>query len=232
MAIHRDSYEGTEFDMTKGPAAAPFGNPNRWATPTRPPAGFVGWERSISIFRCAYCVILQTRDSLPSWIGGLAWFAEDDPKTSCFVPLYAGLTRLPEAYQIGTRDEFDRKSAWWAANFIGNWANLRFDSMVADVRKASTAYEDGFFALQPIIEKRAADLYKENPDLAREYLTDYSNIMASRVAEEWWKLADYLVVKYNDGYVKAPGSDKAAGYPQEWLDAVGFGKTKIRTPAR
>ena len=30
FAIHRDNYEGTEFDLTKGLAAGPFGNPNRF----------------------------------------------------------------------------------------------------------------------------------------------------------------------------------------------------------
>jgi hypothetical protein len=30
FAIHRDNYEGTEFDLTKGLAAGPFGDPNRF----------------------------------------------------------------------------------------------------------------------------------------------------------------------------------------------------------
>jgi dipeptidase len=231
MAIHRDSYEGTEFDLTKGEAAGPFGDPNRWATPTRPPDGFMGWERSISVFRCSYCVVLQARGWLPAWIGGLAWFAEDDPKTAAFIPLYAGLTRLPESFEIGSRDRFDRKSAWWAFDFVSNWANLKYSYVIEDIKKAYSTLEDGFFDLQPIIEKRAVDLYKESPALAREYITDYSNTMAQRTVDEWWKLSDYLIVKYNDGYVSTPGEEKSVGYPKEWLDSVGFGKTKIQTPA-
>ena len=154
MQIHRDYYEGTEFDMTQGLAAGPFGSPNRWST-NRPPAGAIGWERSISIFRCAYCVVLQCRDWLPDWIGGLAWFAEDDPKTSCFVPFYCGITKLPNCYEVGGRDKFERTSAWWAFNFVGNWADLKFSYMIEDIKQKYTDFEDSFFTLQPTIEKTA-----------------------------------------------------------------------------
>jgi len=34
MKIKRDFMEGTEFDLTVGLAAGPFGNPNRYPTPS------------------------------------------------------------------------------------------------------------------------------------------------------------------------------------------------------
>ena len=228
MRIHRDYYEGTEFDMTKGLAAGPFNSPNRWSTPTKPPKNHIGWERSISIFRCAYCVVLQCRDWLPDWIGGLAWFAADDPKTSCFVPFYSGITSLPQAYEIGGRDKFERESAFWAFNFVGNWAELKFSYMIEDIQKTAAAFEDGFFNLQPIIEKRAVELFKEKPELAQQYFTDYSCTMAQRTVDEWWKLGEYLITKYSDGYVNLPQTGKRVGYPAEWLDAVGYGKQNLK----
>lgn len=30
MSVLRDHYEGTPFDLTKGPAAGPWGTPDRW----------------------------------------------------------------------------------------------------------------------------------------------------------------------------------------------------------
>jgi dipeptidase len=227
MALHRDFYKGTEFDMSQGLAAGPFNNPNRFSTPTRPPEGYVGWERSISIFRCSYCIVLQARDWLPDWIGGLAWFAEDDPKTSCFVPFYGGIITVPECYQTGRRDVFDKKSAWWAFDFVSNWSNLRFSLMSEDIEKVYSDFENSFFNLQASVEARAQTLYKENPAACREYLTKYSNETARRVVNDWWALADKLIVKYNDGYINTPGETKAPGYPKEWLDAVGYGQTKI-----
>ena len=227
MALHRDYYQGTEFDPSKGQAAGPFGNPTRFSTPTHAPDGYIGWERPISIFRCSYCFVSQSRGWLPDWVGGIIWFAEDDPKTSCFVPLYCGITTVPEAFQVGRRDIFDRKSAWWAFDFVSNWANIRFSNMIEDIRKASADFETTFFSLQPSIEARAKTLFQENPQACRQYLTKYSNETAQRVADDWWALADYLIVKYNDGYVNVPGQAQSPGYPKEWLDSVGYGKTKI-----
>lgn len=227
MSLHRDFYKGTEHDLSKGLAAGPFNNPNRYSTRTRPPEGHIGWERPISIFRCSYCIVVQVRDWLPDWIGGLVWFAEDDPKTSCFVPFYGGITKVPESYQTGRRDVFDKKSAWWAFDFVSNWANLRYSPMSEDIKKVYTDFENTFFNLQASVEARAEALYKENPQACREYLTEYSNETAQRVVDDWWALADYLIVKYNDGYVNVPEGRSMPGYPKEWLDAVGYGKTKI-----
>ena len=228
MSIHRDYYEGTEFDMTKGLAAGPYGSPNRWSTRTRPPEGTIGWERSISIFRCSYCVVLQCRDWLPDWIGGLVWFAEDDPKTSCFVPFYCGITRLPRAFETGGRDKFERESAFWAFNFVGNWAELKFIYMIEDIKEKYTTIEDEFFNLQPVIEKTAVELFKKDPKLAQAYLTDYSCTKAQSVVDAWWAFGEFLIAKYSDGYINFPQTGRSVGYPQEWLDKVEFGKRKIR----
>jgi dipeptidase len=232
MRLHRDVYEGTEFDMTRGLIAGPFGNPNRWRESVRPAQGYMGRERMIGVIQCSYCVVLQSRGWLPAWIGGVAWFAEDDPKTSVFFPLYAGNTKVPEAYEIGSRAEFDRRSAWWAFNFAGNWANLNYNAMVREIRQTAEAFEDRFFAEQPKVEQAALDVYKQSPEKARAYISDYSNRAAEDVYNAWWKLADSLVVRYQDLGQNLPGTESAAGsYPNDWLDAVGFGKVRIQQPA-
>ncbi len=230
MKLHRDSYEGTEFDMSKGLAAGPFGNPNRVGGGPRPSEGYMGWERPISIFRCAYATVIQTRGWLPAWIGGLVWFAEDDPKTSVYVPLYAGALRLPESLQTGSRATFERRSAWWAFDFTSNWANLRWDLMHQDIRERGDALEKGFFDQQAEIERKALDLYKQDPARAREFLTDYTVTMAQKTVDEWWRFSDFLIAKYNDGYVNENGRERSVGYPKDWLDAVGYGKTKVLKP--
>ncbi len=230
--FHRDHYQGTEFDPAMEPAAGPFGNPNRFATQTKLPKDtWAGSGRSPS------SAALTVWCSKPVIGCRIPW--ADSPGLPRTIPrrlflfrFYAGIKKVPESFEIGRRDVFDRGSAWWAFDFVSNWSNLKYSYMSEDIQKAYTHWEDTFENLQPAIEARAADLYKESPEAAREYLTRYSNDMAQSVVDDWWALSDHLVMKYNDGYVNSSGERKSVGYPQEWLDAIGFGKKKILTKSK
>jgi dipeptidase len=229
MALHRDSYQSTEFDASTGAPSGPFGNPNRPQAGAAPPQGFMGFERTISVIQCSYTVVLQARGNMPSWIGGVAWFTPDDAKTGNFIPFYAGNTQLPQAFDIGNRAELDRKSAWWAFDFVGNWAQLRFNAMIEDIKAKRAELEGKFLADQAEIEKQAVDLYKKDPAGARKFINDYSNKVAQQTVDEWWKLSDLLIVKYNDNSVNVPGGQRPPGASKEWLDSIGFGTKKIPT---
>ena len=220
MAIKRDHYEGTEFDLTQGMAAGPFGNPNRYPTPSkvRPEdRKSFDWERAISMFRCSYSFISQARSWLPDPIGGVLWFGEDAPHSTCYIPFYCQITEVPESFSSGSRLVFDKDHAWWAFNFVSNWADLKYSYMIEDIKAVQSKLEGDFFAMQPAIEMAALELYKKDPALAVKYLTNYSNDAANRVVDRWWKLADELVAKYDDGYVNALDS---VGYPTWWLDLI------------
>jgi len=227
MMIKRDHYEGTEFDLTQGLAAGPFGNPNRYATAANQrPAGvnYDGWERAISMFRCSYVIVGQARSWMPPAIGGVVWFGEDAPHSTVFIPFYAGITSVPPSFSQGARDYFDRTSAWWAFNHVSNLADLRYDVAIKIIQTEASKFEKEFLANQPSIEKAALVLYEDNPALAIDFLTTYSNNAANRVVDRWWKLADELIYTLNDGYVNG----STAGYPTWWLEAVGYGDTTRR----
>ena len=52
-------------------------------------------------------------------------------------------------------------------------------------------------------------------------MTDYSVSHAELAVERWRKLAEHLVTKYNDGYVKnESGRPEEQGYPKAWLKNV------------
>lgn len=220
MAINRDYYEGTEFDLTKGLAAGPYGTPVRYNTP-RPYPVSSGWERPISKFRCSYSWVSQSRSWLPDPIGGVLWFGLDAPHGTCYMPLYCGITEVPESLQIMNRFEFSRESAWWAFDFVENWANLAFCYVIEDIREMQRKFEGEFLAVQAAVENAALMLYEQDPELAITFLTDYSNSAVNRVVDAWWDFADMLIAKYNDGYIW----QKTKGYPEWWLKAVGYGET-------
>jgi dipeptidase len=227
IAIKRDHYEGTELDLTKGLAAGPFGNPNRYAMSTehKPEArNTLRWERAISMFRCSYSFVSQARSWLPDPIGGVLWFGEDSPQTTCYIPLYCQITEVPESFSSGSRLVFDKDYAWWAFNFVSNWADLKYSYMIEDIKEVQEEVEGDFFAMQSAVEMAALELYKKDPALAVKYLTNYSNDAANRAVNAWWELADKLVAKYDDGYIDATDQ---VGYPVWWLEEVDFGGTQL-----
>lgn len=110
MALFRDHLEGTRYDLTKGMAAGPFGNPHRWTTPEElRPFGKKDkdWPRAISMFRCSYSFVSQSRSWLPDPLGGLLWFGQDSPDTTIYVPIYCGTSAVPKGWSEGYRHKFN-----------------------------------------------------------------------------------------------------------------------------
>ena len=220
--LMRDHYEGTEFDMTLGVDAGPYGNPSRW----RPMNWQIDgqdytWERPISTQQTGFSMVTQSRSWLPDPIGGVTWYGLDDTWFTCYIPLYCGIDAVPESYTTGSMDHFSWDSAWWTFNFVSNFAALKFSYMNQDIQAVQHELESRFLALQPAVEKTAAGLAKDDPQLMRTYLTDYCVQHGQDVVRKWRDLGEYLVTTYNDGYVKdSEGRVQEKGYPESWLRAV------------
>jgi dipeptidase len=222
FALMRDHYEGTEYDMTKGVDAGPYGCPTRW----RPMTWTIddteyAWERPISTQQTGFSFVSQSRSWLPDPIGGVLWYGVDDTYTTCYVPMYCGITAVPQSFAMGSLRAFSWDSAWWVFNFVANYANLRYSHMIPEIQAVQSEIEGTFLALQPVVEKTALDLSATDPDLMIRYLTDYSVTQGELVVKRWRELGEHLLTKYNDGYVKdAEGRPQEQGYPEGWLQAV------------
>ena len=222
FSLMRDHYEGTDYDMTKGVDAGPYGNPVRhrpmnWEVDGKE----YSWERPISTQQTGFSFVSQSRSWLPNEVGGVLWYGVDDSYTSCYFPLYCSINDVPKSYTIGKLDKFDWNSAWWAFNLVANFANLRYSDMIKDIQAAQTEIESSLLKMQPVIEKTALELLKENPKLARNYLTQYSITQGENVINSWKNLGEHLICKYNDGYVKNDkGRPEESGYDLEWLKKV------------
>lgn len=221
MALMRDHYEGTPYDMTKGVSAGPFGSPLRCRGLRFEVDGTqYAWERPIATQQAGFVMLAQCRAWLPDPIGGVYWFTPDDPYTSCFVPLYCGMTRLPEAYTTGTYGEFSFDSAWWVSNVVSNLTYDKWSRVVPDVLTAQIENEQRFVAMMPAIDAAAAAMLKSNPEHARRFLTDWSVAAADRLFEDWRKLAGQIIAKHVDGYVRDGGRSRGVGYSEDWLRKV------------
>ena len=91
----RDVYEGTPYDLTRGPLAGPFGTWHRTqGTSFRVDGERVREARGIQADSSQYTEICQMRNWLPNEIGGIVWWAPGPPKAALRVPFYAGMTEL------------------------------------------------------------------------------------------------------------------------------------------
>ncbi len=232
FAIHRDNYEGTEFDLTKGLAAGPFGNPNRFEGNAESVADKEGkltplvgeFERPLNIYRCVYSYVNQSRKWLPDAIGGVVWFGPDRPATSVLLPFYAGALDLPESVQRADILKLDFKSTWTAFNYVANYSMLKYSFMIKDISAEQKHFESAAFLNQQDLEDKALKLWNSGNRMgARKLLTKYSDKNASDVLKAWWNLSEFLYVKYNDGYVNTDKEiAKPIFYPAWWLKEVGF----------
>ncbi len=231
FAIHRDSYEGTEFDMAKGVAAGPFNDPNRFEGGSeavmdqekgQPVTG--AFERPINIYRCAYAYVNQARKTLPDAMGGVSWIALDRPATAVLMPFYPGAHALPDSLQHADPLVYDENSLWMAFNYVGNYAMLRYAYMIKDITTLRRQFEEKAFQRQPQLEARALELWKEGEQAAaRDLLKENCNMHAESVRQAWWQLSRTLYIKYNDGYVNTPKAlAQKQFYPAWWLRDVGY----------
>jgi dipeptidase len=225
FALMRDHYEGTPYDLTQGIDAGPYGTPNRW----RPLTWVIGgdstvmysWERPISTMQTAYSFVSQSRDWLPDPIGGIYWYGLDDTYMTCYTPLYCGINAIPHSFTVGSLQKFSWESAWWVFNFVSNLANLKYSYMAPEIRAVQQEIEGLYLAVQPAMEKTALDLYGADPELMTRFLTDYSVRHGEMVVDRWRQLGEYLLTKYNDGYVQDEnGRPTDKGYPDGWLREV------------
>ncbi|MBN2431564.1 MAG: C69 family dipeptidase [Acidobacteria bacterium] len=222
MALMRDHYEGTPYDMTQGVDAGPFGSPNRW----RPMSWTMDdtdytWERPISTQQTGFSFISQSRAWLPDEIGGVYWYGVDDTYTTCYIPFYCCCTEVPPSLATGRLSEFSWDSAWWVFNFVANFANLKYSYMIKDIQAVQQAQEQEFVTRQPAVEKTAQALLEQDRAAAMRYLTDYSLSHTALVTERWRALGEYLITRYNDGYVQDENHrPREVGYPDSWLKNV------------
>ncbi|HEY3372049.1 MAG TPA: C69 family dipeptidase [Prolixibacteraceae bacterium] len=237
MGMMRDHYEGTALDMTKDIGAGAFHLPYRWRPLTFKvdSAEYVN-ERAISTQQTGFSFVAQSRSWLPNPIGGINWFGVDDTYSTCYVPLYCGMTEVPECFKVGNGDllTYSETSAFWTFNAVANFAYLRYDAMIPDIQKVQKSLEDKFVAYTPSVDLAAQSLWNAGKKKeALQFLTDYSVNQANGMTHEWKKLSQYLMVKFMDGNIKKekdgafertetgmPVAPSQPGYSEGWKKEI------------
>jgi len=200
----KDHYNGTEFDLSQGVLAGPYRTPFRVeGGPVR--LGDV--PRGISIYRTLYGTISQTGPN-----GSVSWYAADTPATSVYIPLDKGSgDAVASVYSSGHNRKFDRSSAWWAFGFVNNWMQLNYHGMsTEDVLPRAEAWQDR-------IDRELAQARSSGTT------AHWQVRMQEDLAADWWRLADFLVMKWNDmSRTSENATAISLGYPEWWARMVGF----------
>ncbi len=179
MAIFRDHYEGT----------LPFG---AWQEKGTDPHGT---EFAPICNRGTHRVTLvQQRDWLPTEIGTVNWRLLDKPCSSAYVPWYPGTTQIPQIFRQAPESFYETEKDLLEYHF-----NMPPETWFVDTGSASSLFKllgrlvvgdyakchdpvrsrwDTFqrktFRLQDAVERAALDLYRQDPALAKEYLSAYT----------------------------------------------------------
>jgi len=236
MNFMRDHLEGTELDMTADAGAGPFGLPYRWRPLTWELDGkmYVN-ERATATQQTGFSFVAESRPMKPDWLGGILWFGIDDAAATTYVPMYCGMTRVPHSYAVGNGDllTYSETSAFWAFSFVSNFSYLRYNVMMEDVRKVQSELEEKFITEVAAIDAAAQVLNETNPELAREFVTNYSVNMGDYTVQRYKELGQFLLVKYIDGNIKKeengvflrtkegyPLSPDQPGYSDQWKEIV------------
>jgi dipeptidase len=238
MKLMRDHYEGSQFDLTKGLASGPYGEPNRWDwNPTGNMSLFNvsrgSFERAISLFRTSYSIVAQARPHLPAQIGALVWYTQYAPSVSSYIPLYVASESPPAAFTRGSLFQYDSQSSWWSFSIVGNWAARFYSYAMTDVIEVQQELEKSHFSSVRQLDISASKLLdkyhasKEGTKYVTKLLTDFTLLKGSETVLAYRDLWHKLVTKYHDGYVAKDIDSPTINmysmfYPKWWLEAVGF----------
>ena len=189
MAYLRQTYEGTEWSVTKNlKVAVKDRKTGKTDTITSPRAnpwmridevqlynalqkGSVTANRNVAVPQCAYSTVIQLRSWLPDAVGGVCWFAMDNPGQSPRVPIFCGTTDLPATVR---------------------WGNAR-----KIMEKNQMHFERKGLEELPMVEQRYAELVKsQGEDAAKAYLTDYTMDFIGATLLRW----DEMTGKYWNDY--------------------------------
>ena len=229
MAMYRQTYEGTEYDVTKNLLVPPSRRPGSEAGADQEPEltkspvanpfmgrdmirlfnsikpGTVTGTRLIAIPRCSYSQIIQLRGWLPDEVGGVAWFSFDNPAQSPRFPIFAGALNLPESFEVCGQQKYRTDAAVWWFRRANRLATVAWGRTRESIENAVAAFEAKGFTDLPMIESKVNAMLKGDGSAdghlaVRKYLTQYTNDAARAAMVKWWELGDRFWVQFAGGF--------------------------------
>lgn len=219
MALLRQTYEGTDLDVTKNlkvvvkdretgrtdtiisPKANPWMRPDEIKMLNGIKEGAVKSVRNVAVPQCAYSTVIQLRNWLPDAIGGVVWFALDNPGQSPRVPIFCGATDLPAMYKICGNHRYREDAALWHYRRANKLAALKWGTFRKVMEKNVRHFEEKGQSELPIVEARYKDILQaQGEEEARMYLTDYTTDFIGATILRWDEMANQYWIESRFGF--------------------------------
>ncbi len=154
-----------------------------------------GPERTLSSPVTQEGTVLQLRDGLPREIGCVWWRITAEPASGVLLPWYLGITATPRSFyrpvdvqtQLSLKHHFEPPpetfepfagSAWWTFKRLQDRGNVK------RARAHWAPFEQRTFEQQMDVERKALQLWQDDSQSARRYLTEYCHELAAEALRE------------------------------------------------
>lgn len=208
MALLSETYEGSEFDVTRNllvevkdretgevdtvlsPAANPWMSRDTRNLLNALKPGAVDGYRLVAVPQCAYSTVIELHSDLPDDIGGVLWLGFDNPAQSPRIPVYCGTTSLPDCFSICGQYGYDENSIIWKFRTANKLATVRWGATKDQINEAVQHFRDKGTREEAFVRDQYEQiLATEGEDAARAFLTGYTADFAGATILAWEELA-------------------------------------------
>jgi dipeptidase len=222
MKFFRETYEGTQWDMSKNllvtikekdkdgkdverqvksPVISNWMNNDLRTLINELKPGTIERQRTIAIAGCSYSHVIQCRDWLPDEVGAVAWFSFDNPGESPRIPIFSGVLNLPATFNICGQPRYRTDAAIWSFRETNRLATVNWLRGRTLIEPAVQEFEDKAFSELPSVEKRVVELVKDGKnDEAKKFVTSYTNSFADAAMRRWEDLKITLWGMFGRGF--------------------------------
>jgi dipeptidase len=222
MKFFRETYEGTQWDMTKNllitvkekdkdgketekqiktPIISNWMNNDIRTLLNGIKPGLIERQRTIAIAGCSYSHVIQCRDWLPDEVGAIAWFSFDNPGESPRIPIFSGVLSLPPSFNVCGQPRYRTDAAIWSFREANRLATVNWSRGRILIEPAVQEFEDKAFTELPAVEKRVIELVKDGKnEEARKFITSYTNSFADAAMRRWEDLKVTLWGMFGRGF--------------------------------
>ncbi len=222
MALFRETYEGTPYDMTKNlmvtvkkkdeagneitetvksPAFNNWMNNDIRTLVNELKPGTIERQRTIAIAGCSYSHVIQCREWLPDEVGAVAWFSFDNPAQSPRIPIFSGTMSLPESFRICGQHRYREDAAIWSFREANRLSTVNWERGRKLIEPAVAEMEQKALNEMPALEERVKSLVKEGKnEEARRVVTEYTNSFAFASMTRWQEMKRTLWQMFGRGF--------------------------------